>query len=310
MGLKDREEGFFTPLGIVQGLGFVLSFLLVSAIYSLWIRPAAENYQIAQDYGVETQLEESSSIYIIIRDYEQQACFTLMVWVLMILGYKYYLVVREKKILLKEERFLEEGDFNNALLKVSLQDKIFVDDTLPLVQQIEETTHASDNHNKLLPHLLTKGLQRFHYSQSIQEASDMIKGRIDNTGERLDSELSIIRYIAWAIPSIGFIGTVRGIGEALANADQALEGDISGVTTALGLAFNSTLVALFISIFLMFFIHSLQSKQEGLILALETFCREHLIDKLRTGNTELPPKTSEEEKVPVTKTESNEPEEK
>ena len=31
--------------------------------------------------------------------------------------------------------------------------------------------------------------------------------------DRLDSEMSMIRYIAWAIPSIGFLGTVRGIGQ-------------------------------------------------------------------------------------------------
>ncbi len=38
----------------------------------------------------------------------------------------------------------------------------------------------------------------------------------------------MIRYISWAIPSIGFIGTVRGIGEALAQADKAVQGDIAG----------------------------------------------------------------------------------
>ena len=59
----------------------------------------------------------------------------------------------------------------------------------------------------------------------------------------------MIRYISWAIPSIGFIGTVRGIGEALAQADKAVQGDIAGVTQSLGVAFNSTFIALLISIF-------------------------------------------------------------
>ncbi|MCK7511244.1 MAG: MotA/TolQ/ExbB proton channel family protein [Desulfobacterales bacterium] len=66
----------------------------------------------------------------------------------------------------------------------------------------------------------------------------------DAEGERLESELSMIRYIAWAIPSIGFLGTVRGIGDALNQAHQAIEGDIFGVTRSLGVAFNSTLIAL------------------------------------------------------------------
>ena len=56
-----------------------------------------------------------------------------------------------------------------------------------------------------------------------------------------------------AIPSIGFIGTVRGIGEALSQAHVAVEGDIAGMTASLGVAFNSTFVALVVSIFLMFF---------------------------------------------------------
>ena len=64
----------------------------------------------------------------------------------------------------------------------------------------------------------------------------------------------MIRYISWAIPSIGFIGTVRGIGEALGQADIAVQGDISGVTQSLGVAFNSTFIALLISIFLMFLV--------------------------------------------------------
>ena len=68
----------------------------------------------------------------------------------------------------------------------------------------------------------------------------------------------MIRYISWAIPSIGFIGTVRGIGEALAQADKAVQGDIAGVTQSLGVAFNSTFIALLISIFLMFLVHQLQ----------------------------------------------------
>ena len=79
----------------------------------------------------------------------------------------------------------------------------------------------------------------------------------------------MIRYIAWAIPSVGFIGTVRGIGEALGQAHKALEGDIFEVTKSLGVAFNSTLIALLISIVLMFLLHQLQLLQERYVLDVE-----------------------------------------
>jgi biopolymer transport protein ExbB/TolQ len=98
----------------------------------------------------------------------------------------------------------------------------------------------------------------------------------------MDSELSIIRYIAWAIPSVGFIGTVRGIGDALGQAHRAVEGDITGVTTGLGVAFNSTFIALVISIVLMFFVHQLQLMQERLVLDSERYVDHELVRRLRS----------------------------
>src|SRR5262245_65359898 len=53
-----------------------------------------------------------------------------------------------------------------------------------------------------------------------------------------------VRYTVWAIPAIGFVGTVRGIGAALQQAHQAVSGNINGVTEALGITFNATFTAL------------------------------------------------------------------
>ena len=92
----------------------------------------------------------------------------------------------------------------------------------------------------------------------------------------------MIRYIAWAIPSIGFIGTVRGIGDALGKAHQAVQGDISGVTDSLGVAFNSTLIALIISIVLVFLMHQIQLVQERFVLDAQSYCEGNLIRHLHT----------------------------
>ena len=91
----------------------------------------------------------------------------------------------------------------------------------------------------------------------------------------------MIRYLIWAIPSIGFIGTVRGIGEALSLADKALAGDIAGMTNSLGVAFNSTLVALLISIFLMFIFHQLQRLQDGQIVDIQAYCDRYLLARIK-----------------------------
>jgi biopolymer transport protein ExbB/TolQ len=105
---------------------------------------------------------------------------------------------------------------------------------------------------------------------------------VETEADRLESELSMIRYIAWAIPSIGFIGTVRGIGSALSLAHRAVDGDISGVTQNLGIAFNSTFIALLISIVIMFLVHQLQSLQERQVFETETYADQNLVTHLKS----------------------------
>ena len=90
----------------------------------------------------------------------------------------------------------------------------------------------------------------------------------------------MIRYLIWAIPSIGFVGTVRGFGQALSKADEALAGDIAGMTDSLGIAFNSTFVALLISIGLMFMFHQLQRLQDGLVVDTQDYCESFLLNRI------------------------------
>jgi len=46
-------------------------------------------------------------------------------------------------------------------------------------------------------------------------------------------------------------------------------------------AFNSTLVALLISIFLMFIFHQLQRLQDGQILETKAYCESNLLGKIK-----------------------------
>jgi biopolymer transport protein ExbB/TolQ len=134
----------------------------------------------------------------------------------------------------------------------------------------------------LLPRALLNALRRFSSTRNIQDVASSTHTLCESEAERLESELAMIRYISWAIPSIGFIGTVRGIGEALAQANVAVTGDISGVTASLGVAFNSTFIALLISIFLMFLVHQLQQLQERLVFDAENYTDEKLIRHMKS----------------------------
>ena len=65
--------------------------------------------------------------------------------------------------------------------------------------------------------------------------------------------------------------------DALGQAYKAVEGDISGVTASLGVAFNSTFVALVLSIIIMFCLHQLQLSQERLVLDSQRYADRRLL---------------------------------
>ena len=62
----------------------------------------------------------------------------------------------------------------------------------------------------------------------------------------------LVRFVIWAIPIMGFLGTVIGITVAIANLSPTQLENISGVVAGLGTAFDTTATALGLSMVLMF----------------------------------------------------------
>jgi len=256
---------------VYQVVSLLVAFILVHALYVAMVRPQAEidGQAIAAQIQADPDRAPERSFFIVIKDYEQETCFVLMLWALSILGYKGRAVRGQQQLLGRDLLQLPEG------LPVGPED------TRALTARLDALpAHERDG---LLPRALQGAIGRFAATGNVQDVSTTARDLCDSEGERLESELSIIRYIAWAIPSVGFIGTVRGIGDALGQAHRAVEGDITGVTSSLGVAFNSTFIALVISIVLMFFIHQLQLMQERLVLDSERYVDHWLIRRMRSG---------------------------
>jgi biopolymer transport protein ExbB/TolQ len=190
-----------------------------------------------------------------------------MFWALAIMSYKAREIIRERNLL------------DVDLIPIAEGMRILPEDTREYARQVEAL--PGDRQRMLLPRALINALRRFNSTRNIQDVSSSTNDVFESEADRLESELSMIRYISWAIPSIGFIGTVRGIGEALAQADKAVQGDIAGVTQSLGVAFNSTFIALLISIFLMFLVYQLQLLQERLVFDSKNYLDEKLIRHMK-----------------------------
>jgi biopolymer transport protein ExbB/TolQ len=254
---------------VYQATALVIAIILVHLVYITVIRPNADAILAdqAERAAAGEEFVQDRSLYVVLKDFEQEACFVLMIWAMAIMGYKGRNALRERSLL--------SGDIVNVSEGMS----ILPEDTREYTRAIQALPVEMQNY--LLPRALMGALQRFASTRNVQDVSEAIKSICEAESDRLDSELSMVRYIAWAIPSIGFIGTVRGIGEALGQAYKAVEGDIAGVTASLGVAFNSTFTALVISIVIMFLMHQLQLIQERLVLDAQTYCDQRLLRHLQ-----------------------------
>jgi biopolymer transport protein ExbB/TolQ len=255
---------------LFQVFALIIAVIVVHATYVTVVRPKANAILVEQQLRMqqEENYSPAQSVWVIIRDYEQEACFILALWAFAIMGFKATQVMRERRLLQSELLPVREGV------------RILPEDTREYARTIQSLPAAAKG--LLLPRVLLTSLERFGSTRNVQDVSSVANSLCEAENERLESDLSMIRYIAWAIPSIGFIGTVRGIGLALGEAHRAVQGDITGVTENLGTAFNSTLIALLISIVVMFLVHQLQSQQERVVFDAQEYVDHNLIRHMQT----------------------------
>jgi len=114
--------------------------------------------------------------------------------------------------------------------------------------------------------------------------------------ERNQANAKILQYIIWVIPTLGFIGTVLGIGDALISTVDLQSAIItiqslaeSRVSTGIGVAFDTTLVALVLSVVLVFLHHILMNQEEKM-LATEKI--DTLRELLQSSNIKAVPSTT------------------
>lgn len=275
----SRNKGILSLEFLVPMLGLVFSVVSVTLFYKLVVTPRAQELLIersikaAQGNGP-TKMEQPS-VFLVIKDHEPQAEIIFCLWGMIVLAYKFMETGKERAL------------FKNDFIRVQPGERIIPDEAFDRYKELKTAVEREPKwRERLLPECMLAALHRFHASSSIQDAANAVKERAELAADRLDSSLSLVRYIAWAIPALGFIGTVRGIGGALSFAEVAIHGDISPVTQNLGLAFNSTFVGLALCIVLMFLLHVVQSRQEAFIIETQVFCRDKLIDVMKVPTAE------------------------
>jgi biopolymer transport protein ExbB/TolQ len=190
----------------------------VHGFYTLIVRPRAEASLTQAAAMAATNERQTSlrSIFVIVKDPEQETCFILAIWATLLIVRRWRAVQRDRKLL--DLPFMQS---NEGLM-------VLPQDVRTWKRQIESV--APEAQKRLLPRALKLALDRFEVTRSVHETAAAVTEECQTEALSLDADNSMLRFVVWGIPAVGFVGTARGIGNALQDAQNALLGDISGVT--------------------------------------------------------------------------------
>jgi biopolymer transport protein ExbB/TolQ len=172
--------------------------------------------------------------------------------------------------------------FNLGLLPTEEGARILQEDARPLQRKVDQITSARGPF--ILANMIRQSLAKFAVSRSPQDVGATVQIQAEVDQGRLVASMSTLNYLAWAIPAIGFFGTVRGLAGSMTLAGAG--GDsLKEATRHLQVAFDCTLVALALSFVCMFLIHTIQREEESLVIDCQQYCLEHLVNRIYEPET-------------------------
>ena len=188
------------------------------------------------------------------------------------------------------------------MLKLKLQRRAMLLDVLP--KDLGATINAQNvgafiDHvyglpvklrDSLMVNRIRKALEFFEVRQNVSEVSSMMGSQSAIDGSRIMGSYILLRAFLWAIPLLGFIGTVVGLSHAISgmsfgNVEDVgkIVGSINNVTSGLGTAFDATLLGLVFAVFLNFPLNSLSKHEEEALNDIDAYCNEVLLPRLDDG---------------------------
>jgi hypothetical protein len=199
---------------------------------------------------------------------EQIACYVCFLWAGLILFSRWREIARQRRAFQLELLPTEDGA------------RILPEDARPLVRKLD---HVTVGNHSILANMIRLGLGKYAISRQAPDVAEVVRTQADTESSRLGATMGTVNYLAWAIPAIGFLGTVRGLagGMGMAGSQEAeMAKFMKQATDQLGIAFDCTFVALALSLILMYFIHAVTKSEETLVIDCQNYCQEHLLLRL------------------------------
>ena len=159
----------------------------------------------------------------------------------------------------------------------------------------ERMSAIVDNpHHFILLNRIDLALANLHNIGHTADVAAILKIQAENDEAQIATSYALTQGFLWAIPVLGFIGTVQGLSQAIgafattlaAGGDMAaLRGSLQNVTGGLSTAFETTLVALVCALILQLLVSWLQTRESEFLDTCNDICHRNVAGKLRlNGN--------------------------
>lgn len=137
-----------------------------------------------------------------------------------------------------------------------------------------------DHENGFLPSLINIAVLQFQSSSSVEQAAGVMNQQLELMTHRVDLRYGLVRFIAWVVPTLGFIGTVYSLGASLSAAGLSDALNLKEVARTLGIGFDCTMIALIESALLVFILHLVQDEEESVLNHAGDYTLRNLINRL------------------------------
>jgi len=199
-------------------------------------------------------------------------------WAAAILILKWVHVKRQKEAMLLD------------VLPTEISEEINLKSLDKFVRHIRELPGSSSQ--SFLINRVLRGIEHFRVRKSAAETVTMMESQSAIDANNVAGSYSIVKVFLWTLPILGFIGTVLGLSVAVASLAtslaaasdmSALKGAMNSVFEGLGTAFDTTLLALIMSIAIKVPTSGLQKSEEDLISSVDEYCNENFLRRLNDG---------------------------
>lgn len=124
----------------------------------------------------------------------------------------------------------------------------------------------------------------------VTDVDEILRSQAESDESSMETSYSLLQGFVWAIPVLGFIGTVEGLSIAIGGFGNVLgaasdfgqvKDALKNVTGGLSIAFETTMQGLVAALVIQLTVTALKKSEEEFLDACSEYCLKHIVGRLR-----------------------------